>query len=39
MAARSYYEIADTGRAYLAKTWEETLDISQIFLDLMDYRQ
>ena len=33
--ARSYYSITDSGRAYLEKTWQEYLEISDIFEKLM----
>jgi len=33
--ARSYYSITDAGRAYLEKTWNEYLEISEVFVDLM----
>ncbi len=33
--ARSYYSITDAGRAYLEKTWEEYLEISDIFVKLI----
>lgn len=34
--ARSYYSITDEGRAYLKKTWQEYLEISDIFETLMN---
>ena len=33
--ARSYYSITDSGKAYLEKTWNEYLEITKIFDDLM----
>lgn len=33
--ARSYYSITEAGRAHLSKTWEEYLEISDIFESLM----
>ena len=33
--ARSYYSITETGQAYLEKTWQEYLEISDIFKKLM----
>lgn len=33
--ARSYYSITDEGRAYLEKTWQEYLEISDVFEQLM----
>ncbi|MBQ7870989.1 MAG: PadR family transcriptional regulator [Oscillospiraceae bacterium] len=34
--ARSYYAITEAGRAYLEKTWQEYLEISEIFTALME---
>ena len=33
--ARSYYSITDSGKAYLEKTWNEYLEMTAIFDDLM----
>ena len=33
--ARSYYSITDAGRAYLKKTWNEYLEISEVFVKLL----
>lgn len=33
--ARSYYSITDAGRAYLEKTWNEYLEISEVFVKLL----
>lgn len=37
--ARSYYSITPAGQAHLEKTWQEYLDISRIFVDLMDMEE
>lgn len=34
--ARSYYSITEAGKTHLQKTWQEYLDISSVFEDLMD---
>ena len=34
--ARSYYSITEAGRAHLEKTWKEYLEISDVFVQLMN---